>query len=80
MTISITISKDNVADYIADIKSYIKQTESVEERIAYEEELERVKNDINALIHSGVFHDACGKVRNVRSCFNVYEVMLVTEY
>lgn len=79
-TMTYTISQSNIADIIADIKSYIKQTESREEREAYTEELEQVKGDIKALIHSGVFHDACGKVIGLRGCFNTYEIMVALEY
>ena len=75
-----TLTQTDLADIIADIKSYIKQTESVEERVAYAEELERVKHDFLALVKSGVFHDACGKVLGIRSCFGRYEVIITIEY
>lgn len=75
-----TLTQTDITDIIADIKSYIKQTESVEERVAYTEELEQVQNDFLALVKSGVFHDACGKVLGVRSCFGRYEVIITIDY
>jgi hypothetical protein len=75
-----TLTQTDITDIIADIKSYIKQTESVEERVAYTEELEQVQNDFLALVKSGVFHDACGKVLGIRSCFGRYEVIITIDY
>ena len=66
---------------IADIKDYVNQSdETIEQKNAYLNELERVKDDFEALVDSGVFHDACGKVLNVYtlSCELVAEVN--TEY
>lgn len=62
-----------------DINSYIDQSNECERQI-YKEELERVKDDFIALAHSGVFHDAIGKLVNVSENGERIELEVETEY
>jgi hypothetical protein len=74
------VSSKQMASILAEINSYISYTELQEEKEMYLEELKEVENDFMKLIHSGVFHDACGKVNGVRSCFDEITVFVLTEY
>ena len=74
------VSSKEMASILAEINSYIGYTELQEEKEMYLEELKEVENDFMKLIHSGVFHDACGKVNGVRSCFDEIIVFVLTEY
>lgn len=69
-----------MASILAEINSYIGYTELQEEKEMYLEELREVENDFMKLIHSGVFHDACGKVNGIRSCFDEITLFILTEY
>ena len=64
---------------VSEIRSYIGQLPQ-EERASYEQELGNVKDDFVSLVNSGVFHDACGKVLDLRHVDGAYEVTLSTEY
>ena len=74
------VSSKQMASILAEINSYIGYTELQEEKEMYLEELREVENDFMKLIHSGVFHDSCGKVNGVRSCFDEITVFVLTEY
>ena len=66
---------------IADIKDYVNQSdETIEQKNAYFAELEANKNDFEALVDSGVFHDACGKVLNVYTTSEELVAEVNTEY
>ena len=74
------VSSKEMASILGEINSYIDYTELQEEKEMYLEELREVENDFMKLIQSGVFHDACGKVNGVRSCFDEITVFVLTEY
>ena len=60
-------------------QDYIDQS-GQEERQAYQEELDRVKDNFCQLVESGVFHDACGKTVNVFENWGQACAEVVTEY
>lgn len=71
--------EEDLVSLVEACQDYIDQS-GQEERKAYQEELDRVKDNFYQLVESGVFHDACGKTLNVfelggRACAEV-----VTEY
>lgn len=69
----------NISDketIIADILSYIEQTEDSNERNQYTNELNETKDNWDSLIETGIFHDAIGKVINKKS----NEVEVAIEY
>lgn len=69
----------NISDketIIADILSYIEQTEDSNERNQYTNELNETKDNWDLLIETGIFHDAIGKVINKKS----NEVEVAIEY
>ena len=69
----------NISDketIIADILSYIEQTEDRNERNQYTNELNETKDNWDSLIETGIFHDAIGKVINKKS----NEVEVAIEY
>lgn len=69
----------NISDketIIADILSYIEQTEDSNERNQYTNELNETKDNWDSLIETGIFHDAIGKVVNKKS----NEVEVAIEY
>jgi hypothetical protein len=57
--------QNDLRDIVDVCQNYIDQCENQEERLMYQEELERVKTDFYQLVESGIFHDACGKTLNV---------------
>lgn len=67
-------------DILVEIEEYIEQCPSEEEKKEYRKELHEVKEDFLALCESGVFHDAMGKVVNVRENRGGMEVEVETEY
>ena len=69
----------DVDSIIKEIESYIGQT-SNEERTGYRQELESVKNNFTALVGSGVFRDACGKIVDSRRINGICELTVVQEY
>ena len=69
----------NISDketIIADILSYIEQTEDSNDRNKYTNELNEPKDNWDSLIETGIFHDAIGKVINKKS----NEVEVAIEY
>lgn len=64
---------------IDDIRGYIEQT-TIEEQKQYIKELNDVKDDFIALVNSGIFHDAIGKVKNIQKVCGKPIVEVVTEY
>ena len=66
---------------LIEIEEYIEQCPSEEEKKDYRKELYEVKDgDFLTLCESGVFHDAIGKVVNVRENWGKMEVEVETEY
>lgn len=75
-----TYTDNNMKEVLADIESYIEQTEDTNEREEYNRELEEVKGEWSKLVDSGVFHDAIGKVVK-KDCYGtILAVEVVTEY
>lgn len=79
-TMTRTIYSTNLADVVTEIKAYINQTQSADERKAYNNELNETQHNFLKLIRTGVFHDACGKLVGVRGHFNVVEAYVSTSY
>lgn len=73
-------TNDDHERLIEDINDYIEQTESVDEKEQYRKELNEVRDDFYTLVNSGVFHDAIGKVENIREVWGKPLVEVVTEY
>lgn len=63
----------------SEIMPYIEQSDR-EEQIAYMEELNKVKNNWCKLIHSGIYHDAIGKVVDAQFSASLIVVKVETEY
>ena len=57
--------QSDIKTIVTNCECYIEECESQEERQAYQEELERVKDDFYQLVESGVFHDSHGKLVKV---------------
>lgn len=75
-----TYTDNDMEEVIADIESYIEQTEDTNEREEYKRELEEVKDRWSKLVDSGVFHDAIGQVVK-KDCYGgCLAVEVVTEY
>lgn len=75
-----TYTDNDMEEVIADIMSYIEQTEDTNEREEYKRELEEVKGEWGKLVDSGVFHDAIGQVVK-KDCYGtILAVEVVTEY
>lgn len=75
-----TYTDNDMEEVIADIMSYIEQTEDTNEREEYKRELEEVKGEWSKLVDSGVFHDAIGQVAK-KDCYGtILAVEVVTEY
>jgi hypothetical protein len=75
-----TYTDNDMEEVIADIESYIEQTEDTNEREEYKRELEEVKGEWGKLVDSGVFHDAIGQVVK-KDCYGtILAVEVVTEY
>jgi hypothetical protein len=75
-----TYTDNNMEEVIADIMSYIEQTEDTNEKEEYKRELEEVKGEWGKLVDSGVFHDAIGQVVK-KDCYGtILAVEVVTEY
>ena len=75
-----TYTDNDMEEVIADIESYIEQTEDINEREEYKRELEEVKGKWSKLVNSGVFHDAIGQVVK-KDCYGtILAVEVVTEY
>jgi hypothetical protein len=75
-----TYTDNDMEEVIADIMSYIEQTEDINEREEYKRELEEVKGEWSKLVDSGVFHDAIGQVVK-KDCYGtILAVEVVTEY
>ena len=75
-----TYTDNDMEEVIADIMSYIEQTEDINEREEYKRELEEVKGEWGKLVESGVFHDAIGQVVK-KDCYGtILAVEVVTEY
>lgn len=75
-----TYTDNDMEEVLADIESYIEQTEDTNEREEYKRELEEVKGEWNKLVDSGVFHDAIGQVVK-KDCYGtILAVEVVTEY
>ena len=76
-----TTYTDNDKEEVFDsIKSYIEQTDDLNEKAEYERELEEVKDSWMKLVDSGVFHDAIGQVVK-KDCYGtILAVEVVTEY
>ena len=75
-----TYTDNDMEEVIADIMSYIEQTEDTNEREEYKRELEEVKGEWSKLVDSGVFHDAIGQVVK-KDCYGtILAVEVVTEY
>ena len=78
--IKTTYTDNDMEEVIADIMSYIEQTEDINEREEYKRELEEVKGEWSKLVDSGVFHDAIGQVVK-KDCYGtILAVEVVTEY
>ena len=78
--IKTTYTDNNMEEVIADIESYIEQTEDINEREEYKRELEEVKGEWSKLVDSGVFHDAIGQVVKKECYGTILAVEVVTEY
>jgi hypothetical protein len=75
-----TYTDNDMEEVIADIMSYIEQTEDTNEKEEYKRELEEVKGEWGKLVDSGVFHDAIGQVVK-KDCYGtILAVEVVTEY
>ena len=75
-----TYTDNDMEEVIADIMSYIEQTDDTNEREEYKRELEEVKGEWGKLVDSGVFHDAIGQVVK-KDCYgSILAVEVVTEY
>jgi hypothetical protein len=75
-----TYTDNDMEEVIADIMSYIEQTEDINEREEYKRELEKVKGEWGKLVDSGIFHDAIGQVVK-KDCYGtILAVEVVTEY
>lgn len=75
-----TYTDNDMEEVIADIMSYIEQTDDTNEREEYKRELEEVKGEWSKLVDSGVFHDAIGQVVK-KDCYGtILAVEVVTEY
>jgi hypothetical protein len=75
-----TYTDNDMEEVIADIMSYIEQTDDTNEREEYKRELEEVKGEWGKLVDSGVFHDAIGQVVK-KDCYGtILAVEVVTEY
>ena len=75
-----TYTDNDMEEVLADIMSYIEQTEDTNEREEYKRELEEVKGEWSKLVDSGVFHDAIGQVVK-KDCYGtILAVEVVTEY
>ena len=75
-----TYTDNDMEEVLADIMSYIEQTEDTNEREEYKRELEDVKGEWSKLVDSGVFHDAIGQVVK-KDCYGtILAVEVVTEY
>ena len=75
-----TYTDNDMEEVIADIMSYIEQTEDTNEREEYKRELEEVKGEWSKLVDSGVFHDAIGQVVKKECYGTILAVEVVTEY
>ena len=75
-----TYTDNDMEEVIADIMSYIEQTEDTNEREEYKRELEEVKGEWSKLVDSGVFHDAIGQVVKKNCYGTILAVEVVTEY
>ena len=71
--------ENEIEDILALIEDYISE-QSADEQIAYRNELAEVKNDFVALVESGVFHDACGQVVDIKSDGLLWFAEVETEY
>lgn len=75
-----TYTDNDMEEVVADIMSYIEQTDDLNEKAEYERELEEVKESWAKLVDSGVFHDAIGQVVK-KDCYGtILAVEVVTEY
>ena len=75
-----TYTDNDMEEVLADIESYIEQTEDTNEREEYKRELEEVKGEWGKLVDSGIFHDAIGQVVK-KDCYGtILAVEVVTEY
>ena len=75
-----TYTDNDMEEVIADIMSYIEQTEDTNEKEEYKRELEEVKGEWGKLVDSGVFHDAIGQVVKKNCYGTILAVEVVTEY
>jgi len=57
---------NEIEDILDVIEDYISE-QNADKQIAYRNELNETKDDFVALVESGVFHDACGRVVNIKS-------------
>lgn len=71
--------ENDLVSLVEACQDYINQS-GQEERRAYQEELDRVKDNFCQLVESGVFHDACGKTVNVFEIEDCVCALVVTEY
>lgn len=72
--------QSDLTDIVETCQDYIDQCESQEERLMYQEELEKVKYDFYQLVESGIFHDSCGQVINVFESWGQGTAEVETEY
>ncbi len=71
--------ENEIEDILAVIEDYIFE-QSADEQITYRNELAKVKDDFVALVESGVFHDACGQVVDIKSDGLLWFAEVETEY
>jgi hypothetical protein len=72
-------SEEGKVNLINELKSYIEQSE-IGEQIGYMEELNEVKSNWWNLIHSGIYHDAIGKVVDAQFRGSLIIVNVAEEY